>query len=40
MADDMRLAAQVINRPAEAIGIAAATINLAIARLVEQATGQ
>jgi hypothetical protein len=40
MADDMRLAAQVINRLVEAIGTTAATINHAIARLLEQATGQ
>ena len=38
MADDMRLAAQVINRLVEEIGNAAATVNEAIARLVDQAT--
>jgi hypothetical protein len=40
MADDMRLAALVINRLVEEIGNAAATVNEAIARLIEQATGQ
>jgi hypothetical protein len=40
MADDMRLAALVIDRLVEEIGTAASTINHAIARLVEQATGQ
>ena len=40
MADDMRLAGQVINRLVEEIGKAAATVNEAIARLIEQATGQ
>jgi hypothetical protein len=40
MADDMRPAAQVINRLVEAIGTTTATINEAIARLLEQATGQ
>jgi hypothetical protein len=40
MADDMRLAAVVINRLIEEIGNAAATTNEAIARLLEQATGQ
>jgi len=40
MADDMRLAVLVINRLVEEIGTAAATVNHAIARLAEQATGQ
>jgi hypothetical protein len=40
MADDMRLAAQVIDQLVEEIGTVAAAINEAIARLVEQATGQ
>ena len=40
MADDMRLAALVINRLVEEIGNAAATVSEAIARLIEQATGQ
>jgi hypothetical protein len=40
MADDMRLAALVINGLVEEIGTAAAAINHAIARLIEQATGQ
>jgi hypothetical protein len=40
MADDMRLAAQVINRLVEEIGTTASAINHTIARLLEQATGQ
>jgi hypothetical protein len=40
MADDMRLAALVINRLVEEIGTAAAAVNQATARLIEQATGQ
>jgi hypothetical protein len=40
MADDMRLAALVINRLVEEIGNVATTVNEAIARLIEQATGQ
>jgi hypothetical protein len=40
MAEDMRLAAQVINRLVEGIGTAAGAINQATARLIEQATGQ
>ena len=40
MADDMRLAAEVINRLVEEIGTAASAINHAIAHLLEQATGQ
>ncbi|HKD26595.1 MAG TPA: hypothetical protein VKC66_11930 [Xanthobacteraceae bacterium] len=40
MADDMRLAALVINRLVEEIGNAAATTNEAIARLLEQGMGQ
>jgi hypothetical protein len=40
MADDMRLAAQVINRLVEVIGMTAATANAAIARLLDQVTGQ
>ncbi len=40
MADDMRLAAQVINRLVEEIGTTASAINHATARLLEQATGQ
>jgi hypothetical protein len=39
MANDMRLAAQVINRLVEAIGTAASAVNTAIARLIERATG-
>jgi len=39
MADDMRLAALVINRLVGEIGTAASAINHAIAGLVEQATG-
>jgi hypothetical protein len=39
MADDMRLAALVINRLVEEIGNVATTVNEAIARLIEQATG-
>jgi hypothetical protein len=40
MADDMRLAAQVINRLIEEIGTAAATTNGAIAGLVDLVGGQ
>ncbi len=40
MADDMRLAAQVIDRLVEEIGTVASVINQAIARLLEHATGQ
>ena len=40
MADDMRLAAQVINRLIEEIGTAAATTNGAIAGLVALVGGQ
>src|SRR5262252_10351430 len=40
MADDMRLAARVINRLVEEIGTAAAAINHAITRVIEQTTGQ
>jgi hypothetical protein len=39
MADDMRFAAQMINRLVEEVGKAAATVNEAIAWLLEQATG-
>jgi uncharacterized protein Yka (UPF0111/DUF47 family) len=40
MAEDMRLAALVINRLVEEIGTAAASVNEAIAHLLRQVTGQ